>query len=55
LSIPTAAPHRDAAEKLLEDLESPEAQARLRAAYVDMLATPNVHGERAPAFLTPGR
>jgi molybdate/tungstate transport system substrate-binding protein len=55
LSITTTAPHREAAEKLLADLESPEGQARLRAAYVDMLAIPKVHGDRAPAFLTPGR
>jgi hypothetical protein len=40
---------------LLAELESPEGQARLRAAFVDMLAVPSVHGEGAPAFLTTGR
>lgn len=55
LSIPTGALHRRPAEQLLAELESPEGQARLRAAFVDMLAVPSVHGEGAPAFLVTGR
>jgi molybdate/tungstate transport system substrate-binding protein len=45
-TIPSAAPHRAAAEKLFEYLTSPPVVARLRAAHVDMLAKPVVRGTR---------
>lgn len=51
LSIPAKAPHRAAAEQLLEHLQTTAVKASLRAAFVDMMTVPVVHGTGAPAFL----
>ena len=51
LSIPTRAPHREAAEKFLAYLTSPSVVRTLRAAHVDMLDRPIVVGAGAPAEL----
>jgi molybdate/tungstate transport system substrate-binding protein len=55
LTIPTAAPHADAAGRLLGYLESELVRHRLRDAWVDMMATPIVHGTGAPAYLGASR
>src|SRR3954468_24442468 len=52
LAIPLNAPHRAAAEKLLEFLLADSVKARLRGRYVDMVDHPVVHGTGAPGFLT---
>jgi molybdate/tungstate transport system substrate-binding protein len=52
LSIPVQAPHRRAAEALAGFLETPATIARLRAAFVDMMDRPDVHGTGAPAAFT---
>ena len=51
LSIPLKAPHKAAAERLLEHLQTPAVKASLRASFVDMMTVPVVHGTGAPAFL----
>ena len=51
LTIPTRAPHRQAAERFLAHLVSPAVVRTLRAAHVDMLDRPIVVGAGAPAEL----
>jgi molybdate/tungstate transport system substrate-binding protein len=51
LSVPTQAPHRGAAEAFVEHLESPAVIAQLRAAFVDMMDRPEIHGTGAPSVL----
>jgi molybdate/tungstate transport system substrate-binding protein len=51
LSIPAAAAHKAAGERLLEHLLSESGKARLRERYVDMMVAPIVRGTGAPAFL----
>jgi molybdate/tungstate transport system substrate-binding protein len=51
LSIPKAAPHRATAEQLLQYLVAAPHRDQLRAAFVDMLDAPVVHGTGAPGFL----
>ena len=55
LAIPTKAPHRKAAERLLEFFLSDSVRSKLRARYVDMLVQPVVHGTNAPGFLGQSR
>jgi ABC-type molybdate transport system substrate-binding protein len=51
LSVPMQAPHPGAAEALVEYLDSPAAIAQLRAAFVDMMDRPEIHGTGAPSAL----
>jgi molybdate/tungstate transport system substrate-binding protein len=51
LAIPTKAPHKQAAERLLEFFLSEPVRPKLRANFVDMMDRPVVHGTGAPAFL----
>jgi molybdate/tungstate transport system substrate-binding protein len=51
LAIPTKAPHRKSAEKLLEFFLSDSVRPKLRARFVDMMDRPVVHGTDAPEFL----
>jgi molybdate/tungstate transport system substrate-binding protein len=51
LTIPKAAPHGAAAIRFLAYLTSPETLRALRAAHVDMLAHPMIHGSGAPPEL----
>jgi molybdate/tungstate transport system substrate-binding protein len=51
LSIPRGAPHPSAAAKFLAYLASPDVEAKLRAAHVDMLDHPIVVGPGAPPEL----
>jgi len=54
LTVPDSAPHRALAEKFLQYLRSPGVVRALRAAHVDMLDRPIVHGTGAPAELRGG-
>jgi molybdate/tungstate transport system substrate-binding protein len=49
LTVPTGAPHSDAAKRFLDYLTSPATVAALRSAHVDMLDHPVVVGTGAPA------
>ena len=51
LAIPTNAPHRKAAERLLEFFVSDSVRPKLRGRFVDMMDRPVVHGTNAPAFV----
>jgi molybdate/tungstate transport system substrate-binding protein len=54
LTIPKDAPHRAAAKRFLEFLESPSTLRVLHAAHVDMLDRPVIHGSGAPPELGRG-
>jgi molybdate/tungstate transport system substrate-binding protein len=54
LTIPANAPHQATAARFLAYLTSPETQRALRAAHVDMLDHPIVHGSGAPPELGRG-
>jgi molybdate/tungstate transport system substrate-binding protein len=54
LTVPKDAPHAAAAAKFLAYLMSPETLRTLRAAHVDMLDRPDVHGSGAPPELGRG-
>jgi molybdate/tungstate transport system substrate-binding protein len=52
LAIPTQAPHKRGAERLLQFFLSDSVRPKLRSRFVDMLDRPMVHGTGAPAFLS---
>jgi molybdate/tungstate transport system substrate-binding protein len=55
LAIPTSAPHRQSAERLLEFFLSDSVRPKLRSRFVDMMQPPVVHGTNAPRFLSQSR
>jgi len=54
MTIPRAAPHPTSADRFVAYLFSPSVVQQLRAAHVDLLARPVVHGSGAPAGIRGG-